>query len=184
MNQLFATRFHAISFVAALLFGSAYSAHAAASASYPLVIKAKYGLAAAPECTLCHRDTVGGLGTVTRPFGLALISRYQLGPANVGSLEAALAGDEAEHLDSDSDGVPDIDELRAGTNPNVGSSGMEAAPDVPLPQTGCALAARSPSESGGLIASMLLGAVLWRVARSPLRRAVRLPNRTRRVTRK
>ena len=164
MNPLsVTTRLRALS-CAALLLGSFYAAHSGASASYPLVIKAKYGLAVAPECTVCHRDTVGGLGTVTRPFGLALISHYQLAPANVGSLEAALAGDEAEHLDSDADGVPDIDELRAGTNPNVGASGAEAAPNVPLPETGCALGARSGGQAGVMIVGLLLGALLWRGA--------------------
>lgn len=122
------------------LFGSALSVPALASPAYPPFIQAQLGLAQAPPCTLCHRDDAGGAGTVVRPFGRTMIGHFQLsGGSNTAALSAALAGDDGEHLDSDNDGIPDIDELRAGSDPNVGVSGVEATPDVPLPETGCAL---------------------------------------------
>jgi MYXO-CTERM domain-containing protein len=78
---------------------------------------------------------------------------------SVPSLLSALDALEADGTDSDHDGVPDIAELKAGTDPNVPqtASGMPEAPvdEVPLPETGCSLStARSP---GGWL--LLLGAV-------------------------
>ncbi len=133
-------------FTCALLFGCLLSAPAFGSPTYPPTIQSDLQLAQMPDCTLCHRDDLGGAGTVIRPFGRTLMDRFQLtGNNNVALLKAALAGDDAQNLDSDGDGVTDIDELRMETNPNVGLSGVEAGPDVPLPETGCALAMRSPA---------------------------------------
>jgi MYXO-CTERM domain-containing protein len=99
-----------------------------ASPTYPPTIQAQLGLAQTPDCTLCHRDDNGGIGTVVRPFGRTLVEQFGLtGGSNTAALKAAIEGDDAEHLDSDGDGVPDIDELRAGTNPNVGASGVATA---------------------------------------------------------
>ncbi len=114
---------------------------AAASPPYPVTIQLYAKLAKAPDCVLCHRDDNGGAGTVVRPFGRTLMHLGATGANNIGALNAALKTDEADHLDSDGDGATDIQELRAGTNPNIGSSGQEATPDFPLPETGCALAA-------------------------------------------
>ena len=122
------------------------AASASASPTYPPTIQAQLELTAAPDCTLCHRDDAGGTGTVIRPFGRTMIDHFGLtGGSNIVALKAALEGDDAEHLDSDGDGVPDIEELRVGTNPNVGASGVEAASDAPLPETGCAFTARPPA---------------------------------------
>lgn len=122
------------------------SAPALASLSFPPVIQSELGLVKAPDCTLCHRTDAGGFGTVTRPFGRTMMSQLGLTAANTAALRSALSGADAAKFDSDDDGVSDIDELRMGTDPNVGTSGVEAAPEVPLPQTGCALRA-NPSES-------------------------------------
>ena len=141
-----------------VLFGCLLSASAFASPTYPPTIQSDLGLAQAPDCTLCHRDQLGGAGTVVRPFGRTLIDHFQLtGNNNVALLKAALAGDDAQNLDSDGDGVTDIDELRMGTNPNVGVSGVEAGPDVPLPETGCALAVRSPVSDLSVLLVMCVG---------------------------
>jgi hypothetical protein len=139
------------------------AAPAWASPIYPATIQAQLGLAQAPDCTLCHRDDAGGDGTVIRPFGRTMMSHFGLtGGSNIAALKAAIEGDDAEHIDSDGDGVPDIDELRAGTNPNVGLSGVEAAPDVALPETGCAFAARSSVRDMRCVAFACLGLGLLR----------------------
>jgi hypothetical protein len=127
------------------------------------------GLANAPDCTLCHRDDGGGAGSVIRPFGRTMMDRFGLtGMSNVAALKAAIEGDDAEHVDSDGDGVPDIDELRAGTNPNVGASGVEIS-DVPLPETGCSISHRAlaRSASGWLLGLLVVGVCLARRRRAP-----------------
>jgi hypothetical protein len=133
-----------------------------ASPTYPPTIQSELMLEHMPDCTLCHRDDLGGVGTVIRPFGRTMLNHFMLtGGNNVNLLKAALQGDDAEHLDSDGDGVPDIDELRMGTDPNVGLSGVEEPLDVELPQTGCALGARGQSD-GRTAALLFVGLVIFR----------------------
>jgi len=92
-----------------------------------------------------------------------MLNHFQLtGGNNVNLLKEALAGDDAEHLDSDGDGVPDIDELRMGTDPNVGASGVEAPLDVPLAETGCAFAAGPPGRASAALALLFLGLAIFR----------------------
>jgi len=134
---------------------------ARASANYPANISTDLALAAPPSCTLCHRTEVGGSGTVITPFGRTLVNHFQLSSGNVVALRAALAGDDAEHLDSDGDGIPDIDELKAGMDPNVGMNGEAPPLDVPLPETGCALVSRSPSGALSSFAVVCAGFVFF-----------------------
>jgi hypothetical protein len=138
--------FRSLRFAPALVV-SLHALPAFASPVYPITIQTQLGLAKAPDCTLCHHDDNGGAGTVVRPFGRTMTGRFGLvGGSNIAALKSALEGDDAEHVDSDGDGVPDIDELRAGTDPNVGVSGVESS-DVPLPETGCSLPIRAATRS-------------------------------------
>jgi hypothetical protein len=130
----------------------AVSSPAAASVTYPEELRKYLELDAvvgpAPGCRVCHQDDVGGLKTATKPVGRALISAGASG-GNVPSFLAALEALDSEHTDSDRDGSPDLDELRAGTDPNVAmdSEGtIIPMEEVPLPQTGCALV-RSPERT-------------------------------------
>lgn len=133
-----------------------------ASSSFPPTIKAELGLMAAPACTLCHRSDVGGFGTVVTPFGRTMMNRLGTTAANISSLKAALVADEAQHLDSDGDGVSDIDELQTDMDPNVGASGEVAGPDVPPLQTGCSFGARAPIHGAGAFALTAFALVLAR----------------------
>ena len=127
----------------------ALSNDAAASTTYPEELRKYLELAAivgpAPGCRVCHQDDVGGLKTATKPVGRALISAGAAG-GNVPSFLAALETLDAEHTDSDRDGSADLDELRAGTDPNVAMDSEGTVipmEEIPLPQTGCALVRRS-----------------------------------------
>jgi hypothetical protein len=144
----------------ALFLVASWAAPAWASLSFPPTIQAELGLASPPPCTLCHRNDDGGLGTVVTPFGRTLMNRLGVTAANVNSLKAGLAADKAQNLDSDGDGISDIDELEAGMDPNVGASGEVAGLNVPLPETGCALATRPAFGGTGALAFIGLGLVL------------------------
>jgi hypothetical protein len=139
---------------------------ALASTTFPEALRKKLGLAEiagpAPGCRLCHQTDAGGIKTATKALSRSLQAAGVAG-ANVPSLLAGLEALEADGTDSDRDGVSDIDELEAGTDPNVALSddGAPIAEDIPLPETGCALGA-APSTSGAWTA---LAASLWLLAR-------------------
>ncbi|MCI0573714.1 MAG: thrombospondin type 3 repeat-containing protein [Myxococcaceae bacterium] len=71
-------------------------------------------------CQVCHdrSSPLGGRGTVTQPFGLALMDRG-LSDANAGMLQELLAEFREQNVDTDGDGTSDFDELSLGRNPNV-----------------------------------------------------------------
>lgn len=110
-------------------------APALATPSFPSTVQQQLQLDAAPTCGLCH----GGdqPGAPLWGVGLALQQRG-LVAFDDASLEKALERLAADATDTDADGVSDVDELRAGTDPNVASGssqphlaygcGAEAAP--------------------------------------------------------
>jgi hypothetical protein len=129
----------------ALVVGAAVilrSGATAASPEFPEVIRSHEILAYTPACTLCHASENGGAGTAVKPFARSAIERGLRG-ADDDSLRAALDAMRRDRVDSDGDGMADIDELVWGTDPNV--------PDVPrgevtpTPTYGCSLA---PSRGG------------------------------------
>jgi hypothetical protein len=129
---------------------------ALATPTFPEVIAQHLGLATAPDCTLCHNGTPG-TGTVTTPFGKAMRSRG-VHAYDEDSVVTALDALAAEKTDSDGDGVPDIDELKAGTSPNGGSI---------TPEYGCALAPGAGGPSASL-AAIVVAASLLAARRRPV----------------
>jgi hypothetical protein len=105
---------------------------AAASTSYLVVVQRHLALGAPPRqsCALCHTNGVTGVGTVNTPIGKALRARG-LVSGNDGSLTAALDALAKDGVDSDGDGVPDVEELKAGTDPNVAGTDTGASPATP-----------------------------------------------------
>ncbi len=98
-----------------------------ATPGFPAVIQTELGLAARPDCTLCHTNPSGGLGTVNTPFGAYMRSRG-LKEYDNDSLRTALMASAGERHDSDGDGVTDIDELKAGTDPNTSAAAVLVEP--------------------------------------------------------
>jgi hypothetical protein len=83
-------------------------------------------------------------------------------PFDEASLRAALTTDQAEHHDSDGDGDFDIDELRAGRDPNDGSAGQ-----LPLPEYGCGASVAAWQATTGdwptvALVSMIVGLAICR----------------------
>jgi hypothetical protein len=127
---------------------------AAANPKYPAIVYNELGLDVAPACTLCHRDNLGGVGTVEKPFGLTAMSLGLNGKNGTDVLPGILDEMAADPVtyDSDGDGVGDIDELQNGTDPNVAGSTLSP------PKYGC-LNTTSGAAPSALLSLMALGLV-------------------------
>jgi hypothetical protein len=131
-----------------LLGGALWSASAQASQPFPSAISDALGMPCAPNCTICHATEAGGAGTVVKLFGNAA-KAAGAGPISVDALRAALVKMRDTQVDSDSDGVTDIDELSAGNDPNNAGDARICGPNygcgahisrVPPARSGMALA--------------------------------------------
>ena len=156
----------------ALLYGATGQAHS----TFPTLIQNDLNMPCTPACTICHRDNLGGFGTVSQPFGKAMQADGLL--FIEATLSPALNKLEAAGTDSDGDGVGDIEELRAGQDPN---GDLDLCSQAALAaRYGCgAHIAPSPGRDSGaclsaLLTALLLGASLHRSARRSRARAPRL----------
>jgi hypothetical protein len=102
-----------------------------------------------PHCSLCHLDDKTGAGTVVTPFGWSMKNRGLTGSTN--TVPPAIAQMIKDGVDSDGDGVTDIEELKNGTDPNSpGDAGLGDA----RPGYGCGgtpPVGRSTLPDGGFI---------------------------------
>jgi hypothetical protein len=106
---------------------------ALATPEFPGTIRSHFGLDYQPPCTLCHRSAQGG-GPVVTPFGASLLARG-LRAGDDSSLASALDRLVSDGVDSDGDGVEDVDELLAGSDPN--SASASSISDKPTLSHGC-----------------------------------------------
>lgn len=130
---------------------------ASATPSFPDTIASHLGSERAPDCAICHEGATQR-GTVTTLFGSALRARGLVAYDDP-SLRTALDALSAEKRDSDGDGAPDIDEVRAGRDP----SAAEGTPSD-SPTYGCAVSATLPSEALGR-AALLVAVASWLIRR-------------------
>lgn len=131
--------------MAVVLLGLSTAAPAAAQDEFPGLVKEHLTLGYAPPCSVCHAKGNTGSGTVVTPFGWSMRGRG-LEADDPKSVGIALDALKNAKTDSDGDHVSDVDELVAGTDPNVAGS-------VPLPngeQTGygCGGSAPDPNRRG------------------------------------
>jgi hypothetical protein len=172
---------------------------AVASETFPPRIQKDLGLRETPDCVLCHETEKGGTNTVNRPFGVSM-RKAGLKAGNLGLLDEALMKLEADGTDSDGDGVPDIEELKKGRNPNAqehivvtdagaGADGGRTitivetpppAPTVPLLETGCEVTPGARcARTSGRPALLLSGALAIALARRLRRSRATRPTRAR-----
>jgi uncharacterized membrane protein YgcG len=93
---------------------------ASASAAYPGLVKSYFNLDTAPGCDFCHNTPSGGPGNINGKVG-AYITGAPVNLENAkSSIDSYLDNYEATQ-DSDGGDEPDIDELKAGRDPNDSS---------------------------------------------------------------
>lgn len=108
-------------------------------------------------CVLCHQADPGAKGTVTKDFGKALMDEFGLvgNDQSNAPLTAALDLAKADRLDADGDGVPDLDEICGGGDPNNANIGLGGVAPAVSPEFGClgSIAGHRDSSNGALIAA-------------------------------
>jgi len=139
--------------LAATALALAWARPSEASPSYPSVLMSVSGSEAPPPCTVCHESLAGGFGTATKPLAVYLRSRGLMA-RNETALRGALSAAAGEKSDVDMDGASDLDELRAGTDPNGGS-----ADALEPPAYGCGNLSGGRPTNAPFRVLILLGAV-------------------------
>jgi uncharacterized protein (TIGR03382 family) len=111
-----------------------------ATAEFPGIIQQHFGITctdggiATPDCIICHDNDNGGLGTVTRPFGVWMKANG-LSAFNDSKLGTLLDQAKQEGIDTNCDGIPDIDQLESCDWPALETSGDACGADAGTPVT-------------------------------------------------
>lgn len=153
--------------VAAIVFACAlcFAAPVFAVPDFSRLLREELGLEQQPSCTFCHARKAGGLATDTA-FGAALKDRGFARKEGVSSLRAALRALDEQGIDSDGDGMADVEELRSEGNPNDAS-------DAGRPPVSCSVGGRGPNRAAQLATIAPLAILLLRRrARRPARDTV------------
>ncbi len=125
---------------------------ALARPSFPDEIQQHLNAPCVPQCNLCHDSTSGG-GPTDQPFALSLVQYGEMEGRE--GLDNSLDLLKQDGIDSDHDGVGDIDEISRGTDPNYAGDALLCQPDV-----GCGAHVVRETKKEGLDATWILAAVL------------------------
>ena len=119
------------------------------SSSFPREIKNELSMNTSPHCSVCHAGGHTGYGTATTLFAEAMKDRG-LVAKDKNSLIDSLALMQADLVDSDGDGITDIEALKSDMNPN-------GEGDLLAPSYGCQATSTS---YGGLLVISFFGFLL------------------------
>ena len=124
---------------------------------FPGEIAQHLGAPAAPPCGVCHEYGKTGGDTLVTPFAWAMRARGMSGGGS--SLTDALDRVRTDAVDSDGDGVTDINELIVGTDPNSAASSPASPGSFVDPQLGCAVGGdeRAADARRGRLPGLLIG---------------------------
>jgi hypothetical protein len=132
-----------------------------ASPSFPGEIQERLRMSCAPPCTLCHRDSTGGLGTADTAFADQMVANG-LTAGDAARIGPALDAIEASAADSDGDGIGDVAELRDERDPNIAGAGVVCGPSYGC---GAHVAPRSTMDPIALAAALAVALGLCAAAR-------------------
>lgn len=136
--------------------------NAFASSPYPEIVADELNMGCVPSCTICHIDNTGGFGSARKDFGLA-IQAVGLEANEEDELAGYLRMLEDAASDVDGDGTPDIEELRAASDPNIPGDKSVCGQG---PRYGCgARIAEHPTDAGGAASASMLAAILLLASR-------------------
>ena len=158
---------HRIFSIGLLAFATLLGPDARASESYPKTLERALGSPCPPDCTTCHTRRSGGELTANTPVGISM-RRAGLECCDTSLLLDVVGRLETDGTDSDMDGVGDVEEMRAGTDPNALEGKLKCAP--PEEDEGCAVGGVSTSTRNDL--PWVLGAGLALVAITRRRRQI------------
>jgi MYXO-CTERM domain-containing protein len=142
----------ALALAVAVTWGSASTAQA--KEEFPSQVDSDLTLGYQVPCSVCHIKGNTGASTPITPFALSLRDRGLSGDR--ASLSTALSRLEADGTDSDGDGIGDIAELKAGTDPNSSANANIAT--VLAPGYGCG--GTAPQGHGGPAVAGAIGLAL------------------------
>lgn len=165
--------------VAALALGGAMlasrNARAVVMADMPGVIQKAANMPCTPACTLCHMVPEGGSGTAQQPFVGDLFDVGFNRDSSVTDIQTAIDALKEQQVDGDGDGIPDIDELQQGLNPNDPNKGASLCGPV----YGCVRVAK-PGRVDGVASAASAAVLLLGMALLRRRRTGSAPRRSRR----
>jgi len=157
-----AKRAAALVFVAA----TAVTSNAAAVHEFAAAIQAKYNLSYNVPCRLCHIQGTTGAGSVQTPFGISMLAHGLTQDRS--TLNPALDALDAQNVDSDGDGVTDINEIKEDSDPNTP---LSASLSSGAPTYGCATAGGVCRRGWPVVAAAM--GLLLAFRRRRARRAIR-----------
>jgi hypothetical protein len=151
-----------------LLFGIALIAvlalpdEARASATYPAALAAAANMPCVPPCTICHANNSGGIGTAIKPFATSM-KGAGLMPKDDSLIPPALDNLKSQKIDSDGDGVIDVEELAAGDDPNTKGAGNICG--GPTYGCGARIEPRGELDGGAAVLALATAAALLALGR-------------------
>jgi len=123
-----------------------------------------------PPCSLCHVRGSTGPGTAQTPFALSMKAHGLIAGDNATVIQA-LNGLTTDKVDSDNDGIPDVQEIEDDTDPN--SPADVSLSGEPGPNAGCGGGQKAnfggrPASAIGILGSAIL---VWMRRRSRSRQS-------------